>query len=59
MGLVATEPLRIGDRIVQPGEELKGDDLKGRNIGMMKRHGQLVYEPNKTRRPRRDESDGE
>lgn len=43
MPLIITEPLRIGDEIRQPGYELTDEDMVGRNIGAMKRQGQVKW----------------
>lgn len=53
MGLIAVEPLRIGDRVVPPGYELTEEDMKGRNIPAMKRHGQVRYVDDNAPRRRR------
>jgi hypothetical protein len=38
---IALQHLRIGERHVEPGDELKPSDLKGRNIASMLRHSQI------------------
>lgn len=43
MPLIATQPIRIGSRLVDPGYELTADDLKGRNVDLMKRHGHVAW----------------
>jgi hypothetical protein len=62
MGLIAVEPLRIGDQVRQPGYKLTAEDMKGRNISAMKRHGHVKWvddEPQPRARARRDSSAGE
>lgn len=43
MPLIITEPCKIGDKVRDPGYELTKEDMVGRNIGAMKRHGQVKW----------------
>lgn len=62
MPLVATQPLRLGNRICEPGYELTPDDLRGRNVDLMKRHGHVTWvaedeKPTPRRRQPRSQDD--
>ena len=61
MGLVVTEPVKIGDRVRMPGYELTEEDMVGRNISMMKRQGVVRFVEDQARRgpgrPRKDETE--
>jgi hypothetical protein len=43
MGLIATSRIKIDGSFRQPGYRLTEDDLAGRNVDAMKRHGQVKY----------------
>jgi hypothetical protein len=46
---VALRHIQLGDELREPGQLVTADELKGRNIGSMIRHGQLqqAIEPTK------------
>lgn len=53
MGLVATQPLKVGDRVVDPGYEFTREDMQGRNMDMLVRQGKAHYEANTESAPRK------
>lgn len=61
MGLITTEPVKIGEDVRQPGYELTPEDMEGRNISMMKRQGvvKFVEDRRGPGRPRKSDSDDE
>ena len=43
MGIIVVEPIKIGDEVRQPGYRLTENDMKGRNLGSMRRQGVIKH----------------